>query len=116
MIEVTVQKNFFLTVDEVDLLLGCTIDPLLRAQFHRAKNVPDGDFCLLTLTESELHEVYALLAELLTAEGLNEEGYFNEIGAKVDAIMVVLEAQMLPRSSQTQQHGDMPYPELLAAE
>ena len=38
MVEVIVQKNFFLTVDEVELLLGCTIDPMLRAQFHRAKN------------------------------------------------------------------------------
>lgn len=96
MIEDKVQKNFFLTVDEVDLLLGCTIDPVLRAQFHRAKAAADGDFCLLTLTESELHEVYGLLAELLTAEGLNEDGFFNATGAKVDAIMVVLETQISP--------------------
>lgn len=111
MAEVTVQKNFFLTIDEVDLLLGCTIDPVLRALFHRAKNVPDGDFCLLTLTESELHEVYALLSELLTAEGLNEDGFFNATGARVDAIMVVLEAQISPGWEDAQQVR-----ELLAAE
>lgn len=111
MTEVPVQKNFFLTGDEVDLLLGCTIDPVLRAQFHRAKNVPEGDFCLLTLTESELHEVYALLAELLTAEGLNDDGFFNTVGAKVDAIMVVLEAQIAPGMP-----IETPAQELLAAE
>ena len=116
MVEVIVQKNFFLTVDEVELLLGCTIDPMLRAQFHRAKNVPDGDFCLLTLTESELHEVYALLAELLTAEGLNDDGFFNAIGNKVDAIMVVLEAQISTNEEDAVPSKEAPYTELLAAE
>ena len=111
MIENTMQKNFFLTVDEVELLLGCTIDPVLRAQFHRAKSAADGDFCLLTLTESELHEVYALLAELLTGEGLNDDGFFNQTGAKVDAIMVVLEAQISPDNAETSV-----IQELLAAE
>lgn len=115
MSEVKVSKNFFLTIDEVELLLGCTIDPVLRAHFHRAKSSADGDFCLLTLTASELHEVYALLSELLTAEGLNDDGFFNATGSKVDAIMVVLEAQI------TSEQGNgaalaMMQPDLLAAE
>ena len=85
------QTYFQLNKHDIDLLLGCTIDPLLRERFHDAKQEADDGVCLLGLTESEMHEVYGLLAEILTAEGLDEDGFFNGLGQHVDSIMLALE-------------------------
>jgi len=85
------QSYFRLASRDIDLLLGCTIDPVLRERYHDAKEASADGFCLVGLTESEMHEVYALLSEILTAEGLSEDGFFNRLGEHVDAIMIALE-------------------------
>ena len=56
------------------------------------------------------------MAELLTAEGLNDDGFFNAIGTKVDAIMVVLEGQISTGEDDMASSPAPPYQELLAAE
>lgn len=85
------QTFFRLTAKDVDLLLSCTIDPVLRERYHIAKGKAERGSCQLGLTESEMHEVYSLLSELLTAEGLDEDGFFNPLGQHVDSIMIALE-------------------------
>ena len=85
------QSYFRLADGDIDLLLGCTMDPVLRERYHDAKDAAADGFCLVGLTESEMHEVYALLSEILTAEGLSDDGFFNPLGEHVDAIMIALE-------------------------
>ncbi len=85
------QTYFRLASGDIDLLLGCTMDPVLRERYHDAKDASEDGHCLVGLTESEMHEVYALLSEILTAEGLSDDGFFNPLGEHVDAIMIALE-------------------------
>lgn len=78
--------------DDIDLLRGVVIDPVLRRRLWEARHgrnpAPTTPplVCELGLTDQEALDLIGLISEVLLAEGLKHDGQENAVGLQAEAL------------------------------